>query len=797
MIFRPVWRILASLLLFLPALIQAQGPVVPVEVKGLNSPVLVRRDARSIPYIEAKNLRELNFAQGYVTASDRLWQMELARRTARGQLAEVLGRLALEEDKRHRKFGFAQVVEATWPLLKPASRAALEAYTAGVNAYIATLTDANLPAEFKVLGFRPQPWQPTDSLLIGKLFAEALSTTWQGDLESAAFANLKPELKELLFPEFSPLDVLVVGSDKVPNSKFQVPSSKPVAAPTDALLAELRADRERQTVALERIGLTQDLREASNNWVVSGKRTASGKPLLANDPHLRATAPNIWYLAHLSAPGRRVAGVTAPGVPGVLLGHNANIAWGATNLGPDVQDLYAEKFNAAGEYQTPTGWRKPVVRREEIKVRKDFSSPATDTEALDVTITRHGPIILEQGNAKYALQWTALTPRAGEFEGFFELQTATNWAGFTRALGQYAGPTQNFIYADTLGNIGYYGAGAIPIRKSGDGSVPYDGATDEGEWTRLIPANELPQSYNPPSGIIVTANSRVTGKSYKHFLTHKWFAPVRSRRIYDLLTAKTKLTVEDFLAVQGDITSISAQIFARETLKIAQTPGAANGTAEWQQFLRDLAAWDGRMAADSRTALLVNETRAIFRRRFLAFQLGERAKDYTFWSNDASFTDRIIAERRVEWLPSSITSYDEWLQVCFSEARKNLTKNYGADESKWTWGAATPARFFHPLAQIPLIGKRFAVDPYPQDGSGFLLATPNVGVSVSMRHISEPGNWDTTRFGIGLGQSGDPGSPHWQDQLADYRKVAPAAFAFTPAGVAQATRTLTQLVPAP
>ena len=215
MMLRCGWRIFIALCLYFPCAINSQGPVVPVEIKGLQSPVLVRRDSRAIPYIEAKSLRDVNFAQGYVTASDRLWQMELARRTARGELSEVLGRLALEEDKRHRKFGFTQVVEATWPLLKPASRAALEAYTAGVNAYLATLTDATLPAEFKVLGFRPQPWRPTDSLLIGKLFAEALSTTWQGDLENAAFADLKPELKELLFPEYSPLDVLVVGDDKV------------------------------------------------------------------------------------------------------------------------------------------------------------------------------------------------------------------------------------------------------------------------------------------------------------------------------------------------------------------------------------------------------------------------------------------------------------------------------------------------------------------------------------------------------------------------------------------------------
>jgi penicillin amidase len=797
MMLRYGWRIfLLALFIGSAVPLQAQqGPVVPIEVKGLQGPVNVRRDGRSIPYIEAKNLRELYFAQGYVTASDRLWQMDLARRTARGELAEVLGRLALEEDKRHRNFGFTQVAEATWPTLKPTSRAALEAYAKGVNAYLAALTDTALPPEFKVLGYRPQPWRPTDSLLIGKLFAEALSTTWQGDLETAAFADLKPETKALIFPEYSPLDVLVVGDDKAPaNPKSQISNLRP---PSDALLAELRSDREGQTLALERIGLTQNLREASNNWVVSGKRTASGKPLLANDPHLRATAPNIWYLAHLAAPGLRVAGVSAPGVPGILLGHNADMAWGATNLGPDVQDVYAETFNDAGEYQTPQGWRKPVIRREEIKVRKDFSGPATDTQIHEVTVTRHGPVVLKKDNLSYALQWTALSPRAGDFEGFFELQTARNWADFTRVLGHYTGPTQNFIYADTRGNIGYYGAGAIPIRKSGDGSVPYDGATDAGEWTGLIPAKELPMSYNPPSGIIVTANSRVAGKSYKHFLTREWFAPVRARRIYDLLTAKPKLTAEDFLAVQGDTASISGQIFARETLKIAQQPGAYIGSAEWQQFLRDLAAWDGKMAADSRIALLVNETRSVFRRRFLDFLLGERAKNYTFWSNDASFVDRVIAERRVEWLPSSVTSYVEWLQRSHADARQNLTKRYGADESKWTWGAANPGVFFHPLAQIPIVGKQFAVDPYPQSGSGFLLASPNVGIFVSMRHVSEPGNWDASRFGLGLGQSGNPASPYWKDQLNSFRQAAPPAFAFTPAAVTQATRSFTQLVPAP
>jgi penicillin amidase len=789
-------HILPILLLLLPAIAKAQLSV-PVEVKGINTPVKVRRDARAIPYLEAANTRDLYFAQGYVTASDRLWQMELARRTARGELAEVLGRLALEEDKRHRTFGFTQVAEATWPLLKPSSKTALEAYAAGVNAYLATLTDATLPAEFKVLGFRPRPWQPTDSLLIGKLFAEALSSTWQSDIQRAAFADLSPERKAWLFPEYSPLDVLVVGNDdggKERRSEGVKRSARPAVSPD--LLAEANAMQGRETLALERVGLTPELRGASNNWVVSGRRTASGRPLLANDPHLRATAPNIWYLVHLAAPGLRVAGVSAPGAPGVLLGHNQFIAWGATNLGPDVQDLYAEKFDPANprRYQTPDGWREATVRREEIKVRKDFSSPATTTETHEVVTTWHGPVIVQN----YALQWTALTPRAGDFEGFFEVQTARNWADFTRALGQYTGPTQNFIYADTAGNIGYYGAGAIPIRKSGDGSVPYDGATNDGAWTGLIPPAELPRSYNPPSGIIVTANSRVVGKSYPHFLTRSWFAPVRARRIYDLLAAKPKLTVDDFLAVLGDTGSVSGQIFAREVVKMMQGPGAYIGDEEWQKFLAALKTWDARLEADSKMALLVNETRLAFRNRMVRGILGdERAKDFRFWANDATMTDRLIAERPVELLPSSITSYPEMLQICYKEARRNLARRFGEDDGKWTWGAANPGVFYHPLAAVPLIGQQFSVAPYPQRGAGFLMATPNVGVSVSMRHVSEPGNWDAARFGLGLGQSGDPQSPHWKDQFEDWRNAQPRAFPFTPAGVAQAMRTFVQLVPAP
>ena len=309
----------------------AQQPSRSINLPGLHGRVTVRRDERGIPYIEAANDLDLHFAQGYVTASDRLWQMDLMRRTARGELAEILGagpnNAALDQDKQHRTLGFAQEADAEVAQATPQSRALFEAYAAGVNAYISSLDAKSLPPEFQILQYKPRPWTPVDSLLVTKLFAEALSTTWRLDIMREALAGLPAEKRAALLPEFSPLDVLVVGKD---TRKSSAPVRDPILGSGSAspeLIAALAKDQEVAAQALERVGLYAEGLAASNNWVVSGKRTASGKPLLANDPHLAASAPSIWYLVHLSAPGVRVAGVTAPGLPGVVIGHNDRIAW--------------------------------------------------------------------------------------------------------------------------------------------------------------------------------------------------------------------------------------------------------------------------------------------------------------------------------------------------------------------------------------------------------------------------------------------------------------------------------------
>lgn len=772
----------------------AQTTTQTLKLAGLKASVTVRRDERGIPYIEAANEADLYFAQGYVTASDRLWQMELGRRFARGELAEILGRDALEEDKRHRTYGFAQVVEAEIAQAPPQARAQLEIYTQGVNAFISSLDEKSLPPEFRILQFKPRPWTPADSLLIIKNFGEALNTSWPTDMAmEAGLAQLPADKREALLLETSPLDVLVVGTDNV-RKKAAVSTPRPEYSTSLETLQTLSQIENNMARSFERLGLFAEDRAASNNWVVSGKRTVSGKPLLANDPHLGASAPSIWYMMHLSAPGMRVAGVTSPGLPGIVIGHNEHIAWGFTNVGPDVQDLYVETFDKENprRYMTPAGWREAVVRREEIKVRKGFLDSSTEIVPLDVTVTRHGPIILEKNGKRYALRWTALDPKLNDAAGFQTLNSARNWKEYVAALSSYVGPMQNMVYADVDGHIGYYAAGRVPIRKSGDGNLPYDGSTDAGEWTGFIPYDKLPHLFDPPSGIIVTANQRIVGRDYPYFLTHVWPAPYRARRILDLLQAKPKLTIDDFRAIQGDTHSIAMATFTREVVKLARGQATSASDGKWRETIQLLDGWDGRMNADSRPALLAAVMRAEFSNRIFTAALGaELAKNYT-WPNRDTLIDRILTERPTEWLPKEFKDYAELLRACEKAARETLTKRFGEDESKWTWGQSTQVRFPHPLAAVPLIGQQFSIPAFPQNGSG---GTVNVGRNVSMRFIADAGDWDKTQHGITLGESGLPNSPHWKDQLEDWRNVTPRAFPFNKAAVMSATRETLLLEP--
>ncbi len=769
-----------------------------VQIKGIKDRITIRRDERGIPYVEAQNDEDLFFGQGYATAQDRLWQIDLFRRTARGELAEVLGagpgNIAIDQDKLHRTYGFAQVAEAEWANASPRTRAMMEAYARGVNAYASSLDPKSMPPEFQLLNYSFRPWTPADSFACIKIFSEALSDTWRLDIMRQALSVLPAEKRAELLPEISPIDVLVVGKDTQSKSSSARLKPEPVSP---AVLGTLAHNEMIAAAALARIGLDTDALAASNNWVVSGNRTVSGKPLLANDPHLPPSAPSIWHMVHLGAPGVRVAGVVMPGLPGVILGHNERIAWGFTNVGPDVQDLYVEKFNPDNpkQYQTPSGWRDVVIRREEIKVRKGFGSSEHDIVTHEVTVTRHGPIIFEGDGKRYALRWTALDPSKNNADYIFLLNVARNWKEFNTALELFTAPTMNIVYADVDGHIGYRAAGVIPIRKSGDGSVPYDGSTDAGEWTSYIPISKLPTLYDPPSGIIVTANQRIVGTDYPYFLSHHWAQPYRARRILDLLNEKPKLSSEDFRRILGDVYSIAGVSFTREAVKLLR-PKLTPADEKLKAHLDAFEKWDGRVNAESTVAPLMAHLRLAFRSKILTAALGQELVRNYQWNNFDTTLDRVIKEQPADWLPKQFASYADLLRVCYDEAISTLTKNLGPDETKWTWGEMAKARFRHPLSGAPLIGGQFTIPPFPQNGTGgFIGATVNVGSGVSMRLIADPSDWDKTQQGIALGESGLPKSPHWSDQLADWRAVTPREFPFTQPAVLKATKETLVLEP--
>lgn len=771
----------------------AQVAATTITIPGLKKAVTVRRDGRGIPYIEATNDDDLYFAQGFVTAGDRLWQMDLMRRLARGETAEIFGKATLEEDKRWRKYGFSKITEESLRLLAPDVRNALENYAKGVNAYIATLDKDSLPVEFKILQYKPAPWKATDTLCIGKILADALSTTWPSDLLRASLANLPKDKLDVIYHSNSPYDVILFSPDRLAAAEGTEKTERDrkvsdfIKNSVFSVLSVAKKNEELREKSLSRVGLYAEELAASNNWVISGKRTADGKPILANDPHLAPTAPGVWYLVNISSPTQKVAGVSVPGVPGVVLGHNEFIAWGATNVGPDVQDLYVEEFNDKNQYKTPTGWETAVVRREEVKFRNNPLAPQTETEILEVTETRNGVIYVEDGNRRMALKWTGRDPKNQEFEAFIGLNHAKNWTEFQEALKAYGGATQNFVFADTKGNIGWYAAGKIPLRRTGDGSTPYNGATNEGAWTGYIPFAELPHLYNPSEGFIVTANQRAVGYSYKYPQYYRSVAqPFRARRIYDSILSKPKITMDEVSAIQMDVLNIPLSDLTKELLKT----GSASA-----QTLEILKNWDYRMTSDSRAALLANEIYNVLAekiRQTNAVDKNGKPLNVSAGLVRETVLNWLIREKPAGWRPQQFTSYEELFKACDAEARANLAKRYGTDESKWIWGQVSKARFPHPLAVAPLIGAQFATPDSPLDSSG---STPNVGSSVSMRLVASPGNWDATRHVIPLGQSGNPRSPYFKDQFEFWSKGLNPTFPFNKPAVEAAAKETVVLQP--
>ena len=740
-----------------------------LRLTGPQSAIEIFRDARGVPHIRAENQLDAYFALGFVHAQDRLWQMEMMRRTASGRLAEMGGARLLPSDRAMRTLGLARLARHDLENLSAPVTAALEAYARGINSWLATHSGA-LPPEFYVTGIRPAPWKAEESLLWGRLMGLRLSSNWRREaLRARLLRRLAPAKVAALWPPY-PADGPVTVPHPVRES-----ARRPAPSPTrwDGM-PDLPYDALAQAIP------TPLSSSASNAWAVSGRRTASGKPILAGDPHLGFHAPNLWYLARITAPGLTIAGATLPGVPFHIFGHNQAIAWTVTVTGADTQDLVIEQLQAGdgGRYLTPDGPRAFITRMETIKVK------GGEPVHLTVRATRNGPVIsdLMDGTASVAprgavvaLRASMLAPDDHTAEALYHLNRARNWKQFRAALRKFHSPVQNFVYGDVQGRIGFQLAGRIPIRRSGDGFAPVLGSQAANDWTGYIPFDRLPNLVDPKSGLIINANNRVVGPGYPHLITRDWDQPYRAQRIGQRLAGDRRHDVAASAAMQMDNLSLAA----REIIPVllAATPR----TAETGPALDRLAAWDAMVLRAKPEPLIFNAWLRQITLGLVADELGPLAGGTR--RADPQFI-RHVLERDRAWCDDVSTPARELcgpvLAAALVRALEDLTQRFGPDISQWRWGDAHIARFRNRvLSPLPLIGG-FADIAIATDGDTFTLNRGTTrrfsrrnpfahGHGATFRAIYDFADLERSLFIQPTGQSGNPLSSHYRDLIETWR----------------------------
>ncbi|HEX6466139.1 MAG TPA: penicillin acylase family protein [Terriglobales bacterium] len=753
-----------------------------IAVPGLSAPVRVVRDAQGVPHIAAATLDDLFFAQGYVTAQDRLWQMDAGRRYAAGELAEVLGPALLKHDVIQRYLQIRNTAQRGVAALDPRDRKFLEDYARGVNAYMESHRD-RLPLEFVLLHYQPKPWQLADSLMVGANMSQMLNTQFEVELSREKIVRqLDPQLVADLYPQRSwrdhPPQTYANSIDWEPSSSNAEEEDDGEEGPQDAVAGLFR--RERLQADCEAC------RPGSNNWVVSGAHTVSGKPLLSNDMHLDHSIPNIWYEAHLQSGGYNVAGVTLPGLPFVIVGHNQRIAWGFTNLGPDVQDLFIENFNAQNQVQTPRGFADPEHRHEVVLVK------GRPEVKLDVVVTRHGPIItplLPGERRQLALQWTLYDPAYLAIP-FFDVNSAGNWQEFRAAFSKFGGPSQNVVYGDVDGHIGYQATGHIPIRASGDGLLPVSGADAAHDWTGYVPFEKLPSVYDPPSGVLATANSRITPDGYPYLLSNNWLAPYRTERIYHVLENGQKFTPANMLALQSDIYSEIDHSFADHFVyAIDRSRKASRRLRQAAEIMRR---WDGRMTTDSAAPSIEFFARQRLLRMLLQPKLGENVKYYS-WGMSTVALEEIVEHRLARWLPKEFNNYDELLAAAVEKTIEDAPREL----RKWRWGDVSTVEIQHPvLGSVPVLKWFSGTGKHPQSGGGYTVKQVGQKLGPSERLTVDFSNLDGSTLNIVVGESGNFLSPYYKDQFAAWYSGKTFLLAFGPSSVQQAKRHELTLTPA-
>ena len=767
---KPVAVLLAGLLALAAAGLFIYGrqsmPLIDgnVVAQGLRGEVRIARDAMGIPSITASSTEDAMFGLGFAHAQDRLWQLETHKRIGAGRLAQAFGGPALESDKFLRSLGVQRAASRQWDSAGPQVRAAVVAYAAGVNAFINGSIRAR-PPEFLLLGLQPEPWTPVDTMAWAIMMAWDLGGNWSTELLRMRLA-LKmpvPRINELIPP---------------------YPGDAPLATSDYAtLFRDLKLDGKMGTQALLAAPESGVEGVGSNNWVVHGSRTDTGKPLLANDPHLKLSAPALWYFARLEAPGLKVAGATMPGLPMVVLGQNEHIAWGFTNTGPDVQDLYIERIKPddPGQYQTPEGWAAFESFTETIKVKGQ-----PDVQ-LTVRATRHGPVISDSGATQgltgaadkpgyaLALRWTALDADTGTLEAGIGFNRAKSVAEFTAASAQYIAPMQNMVVADRDGHIGVVSAGRVPVRKPDNelkGQVPSPGWEARYDWAGFMEPGKTPREMDPPRGWIGTANQRIHRPDYPHYITNEWAAPYRMQRIEQLMAAQPRHDMQSLRDMQADVLSLGAQRLLPQIRKARSTHALA--AAAQQQ----LAGFDGTMASDKAAPLILWAWSRQLTLGLFADDVGEPLMGRTLGGR--SFRDALegVLERDDGyWCDNKSTAETETCaqqsDLAFKRALDELQAAQGPDVSAWQWGQAHQARSEHrPFSRVKPLAPWFELRT-PVGGDTFTLNVSRVGLrpdtttgelyldehGPSLRALYDLGNPANSRVMHSTGQSGNVFSP--------------------------------------
>jgi penicillin amidase len=744
---------------------------------GLDGSVEIVRDQWGIPHIFAATDHDAFLALGYVHAQDRLWQMEMNRRIGAGRLSELLGEATLDIDKFQRTLGYYRAATSDYALLGERSRLALDAYAAGVNAWIAE--GHLLPPEYLLLGAKPEPWTPIDSLVWEKMMSWDLGGDYEMELLRRQLGDaLGPERAAQLLPGY-PQDGVLILPDGVQPAAWEQTASDLLALDRRLQLDFGRGGRE--------IG--------SNNWVVSGSRTESGLPLLANDPHLGASIPSIWYLAELQGDQIHAIGATFPGLPAIVIGHNERVAWGVTNVGPDTQDLYIERINPANPNQYAVGdeWEAMTVVEESIVV--DGEDEPLRWAARS---TRHGPLISDVTGTgvPIAMRWVALEPGDTTMDAFMDINYAADWEQFVRALQRYVSPSQNIVYADVAGNIGYYAPGRIPIRAAGhDGMLPAPGWDDSAEWQGYIPFAELPQAYNPAAGFIATANNRIVGDDYPYLISNDWAPPYRAERIVQLIEQLSDgaassdgatIDVADMAAIQAD--RFSAQV--ADLLPFLLTvPPQDERQSRALAYLQD---WNGELALDSVAASIYEAWMLHLERALFADDLrGDLFEEMALRANPL-FLSNVLNDKALAaaWCDDVLTvgveSCEQQAALALDGTLDDLGGRLGNNMTGWRWDKLHVTQYPHrPFSDVdylkPLFhrsigngGDRYTVNVAPVN-----LSSPYDQTHVpGYRHIVDLADLQNSRFVQTTGQSGNLLSSHYDDLIRPHRDVEYAAMLF-------------------